>query len=114
MNSPEQIKNDAMELFDTANIFDNSNTHVIERYHDFFAQDEVQDILKNEEIVQSARILFDNSLNISTASKMGYMHRNTLIYRIEKIKRVIGLDIRIFKEALVFVNMLLIYDFFQV
>ncbi len=112
--SAEQIKSTALELFDTANIFDNSNTHVIERYHDFFAMDEVQDILSNQEIVHSARVLFEYSLNISTASKMGYMHRNTLIYRIDKIKRMIGLDIRIFKEALVFVNMLLIYDFFQV
>lgn len=114
MNKPNEIKKAAMELFDTGNIFDDANTHVIERYHDFFALVPVQDILKNEDIIKSARILFDYSLNISEASKMGYMHRNTLIYRIEKIKRTIGLDIRIFKEALVFVNMLLIYDFFQV
>ena len=64
--------------------------------------------------MQSAKILFENSLNISEASKMGYMHRNTLIYRIEKIKKMIGLDIRVFKEAIVFVNMLLIYNSFQV
>ncbi len=114
VDQAEKIKQTAMELFDTGNIFNNSTTHVIERYHDFFSQENIQNILNNQDIVQSAKILFENSLNISEASKMGYMHRNTLIYRIEKIKKMIGLDIRVFKEAIVFVNMLLIYNSFQV
>ena len=48
-------------------------------------------------------------LNLSHASASSYVHRNTLIYRIEKVNRVIGLDLRNFEDCLIFVNMREIY-----
>ena len=67
-------------------------------------------MLNSEELLKSATVLLENNLNITSASRMGYMHRNTLIYRIEKIKRLSGLDLRVFDEAVVFQNLVLIYN----
>ncbi|MCI5714422.1 MAG: helix-turn-helix domain-containing protein [Firmicutes bacterium] len=84
-----------------------------EEYKDFFAIKTVESLLKDEELVKTATLFFDNSLNISTASKVGFMHRNTLIYRLDKINKLIGLDIRNFKDAVVFENMLICYEKYE-
>ena len=45
---------------------------------------------------------FDNNLNVSETSRKLFVHRNTLVYRLEKIKRLTGLDLREFDDAIVF------------
>ena len=45
---------------------------------------------------------FDNNLNVSETSRKLYVHRNTLVYRLEKIKKITGLDLREFDHAIVF------------
>jgi carbohydrate diacid regulator len=45
---------------------------------------------------------FENSLNVSETSRKLFVHRNTLVYRLEKIKRLTGLDLREFEQAIVF------------
>ena len=60
----------------------------------------VKKFLSDEELVYTAEHFFQSNLNISQASKSGYMHRNTLLYRIEKIEKILGLDIRKFEDAL--------------
>lgn len=45
---------------------------------------------------------FDNNLNVSETSRKLFIHRNTLVYRLEKIKRLTGLDLREFDDAIVF------------
>jgi carbohydrate diacid regulator len=45
---------------------------------------------------------FENSLNVSETSRRLFVHRNTLVYRLEKIKRITGLDLREFEQAIVF------------
>lgn len=45
---------------------------------------------------------FENSLNISETARKLFVHRNTLVYRIEKIKKLTGLDLRNFEDAIVF------------
>ncbi|MCR8744974.1 PucR family transcriptional regulator [Romboutsia lituseburensis] len=44
----------------------------------------------------------ENDLNISKTSSYLFLHRNTLIYRLEKIKEILGLDIKTFKDAFIF------------
>ena len=46
------------------------------------------------------RRFFENNLNISETARQLYLHRNTLVYRLEKIEKQLGLDIRRFEEAL--------------
>ena len=45
---------------------------------------------------------FDNNLNISETARQLYVHRNTLVYRLERIEKAIGLDIRTFDDAMTF------------
>ena len=59
-------------------------------------------ILKDEELMNTADVFMKNSLNISETSRSMYMHRNTLIYRLDKIENATGLNIRHFSDALTF------------
>ena len=44
-------------------------------------------------------MFFENSLNVSETSRKLFVHRNTLVYRLEKIKKLTGLDLREFDDA---------------
>ena len=48
------------------------------------------------------RIFFENNLNLSETSRQLYVHRNTLVYRFEKIQKKFGLDLRTFEDAMTF------------
>ena len=56
----------------------------------------------NEEILHTATVFLDNNLNVSETARQLYIHRNTLVYRIEKLKEATGLDVRVFDDALTF------------
>lgn len=62
----------------------------------------IPDILENDEAMSTVNQFFDNSLNISETARQLYVHRNTLVYRLERIEKAIGLDIRRFDEAMTF------------
>lgn len=57
----------------------------------------------DSELVRTCMCLFENDLNVSRAADRLYMHRNTLIYRIGKLKRKTGLDVRVFADAVTFI-----------
>lgn len=61
-------------------------------------------ILLDEDLVNTAKLFLENNLSIAKASEAGFMHRNTLIYRLGVIERLIGLDIRKFNDAVVLNN----------
>ena len=56
----------------------------------------------DEEMLTTIKAFFDNGLNISETARQLYVHRNTLIYRLEKIEKTIGLDIRNFENAMTY------------
>ena len=58
--------------------------------------------MMTEEILETIRVFFRNDLNLSTAARQLYIHRNTLLYRMEKIRKATGLDLRKFEDAAVF------------
>ena len=45
---------------------------------------------------------FENNLNVSETARKLFVHRNTLVYRLEKIKKITGLDLREFDDAITF------------
>lgn len=59
-------------------------------------------VFKDDEIVETAEEFLNNNLNISETARVLYIHRNTLMYRIDKIEKHTGLDIRKFGDALTF------------
>ena len=55
-----------------------------------------------EENVVTIQKFFENNLNISETARQLYVHRNTLVYRLERLEKAIGLDIRRFDDAMTF------------
>ena len=53
-------------------------------------------------MLDTVRVFFDNDLNLTAASKQLFIHRNTLNYRLDKIKKDFGLDLRSFRDAVIF------------
>ena len=64
--------------------------------------------LFNDEMVHTIESFFDNSLNLSETARKLYIHRNTLVYRLEKVQHAIGLDLRNFDDAVTFKMMMLL------
>jgi carbohydrate diacid regulator len=64
--------------------------------------DTIPEILSDEEAMSTINKFFENSLNISETARQLYVHRNTLVYRLERIQKAIGLDIRNFEDAMMF------------
>lgn len=63
---------------------------------------EQQQIDLDEEMLVTIERLFENNLNISETARQLYVHRNTLVYRLERLEKLIGLDIRTFEDAMMF------------
>ena len=64
--------------------------------------DKVPEVLEDEEAMSTINKFFENNLNISETARQLYVHRNTLVYRLERIEKEIGLDIRKFDDAMTF------------
>lgn len=64
----------------------------------------------DEETLSTVDKFFENSLNISETARQLYIHRNTLVYRLEKIQKQTGLDVRVFEDALTFKIALMVAD----
>ncbi len=56
----------------------------------------------DQETLFTIQKFFENNLNVSETSRRLFVHRNTLVYRLEKIKKLTGLDLREFDDAIVF------------
>lgn len=67
------------------------------------------DIFEEEELT-TVYTFFDNNLNISETARRLYVHRNTLVYRLEKIQKKTGLDVRVFDDALTFKIAMMVAD----
>lgn len=63
-----------------------------------------------EETLSTVEKFFENNLNISETARQLYVHRNTLVYRLEKIQKQTGLDVRVFEDALTFKIALMVAD----
>lgn len=64
----------------------------------------------DEETLITVDKFFENSLNISETARKLFVHRNTLVYRLEKIQKQTGLDVRVFDDALTFKIALMVAD----
>ncbi|MBE6568633.1 MAG: PucR family transcriptional regulator [Ruminococcaceae bacterium] len=69
----------------------------------------LQEVFKNgsldsldRETLMTIQSFFENNLNVSETSRKLFVHRNTLVYRLEKIRKLTGLDLREFDHAITF------------
>ena len=67
----------------------------------------------DEELLTTVQKFFDNNLNVSETSRQLFVHRNTLVYRIEKLHQATGLDIRKFEDALTFKIALMVVNYMR-
>lgn len=65
-----------------------------------FKRDSIESL--DQETLFTIQRFFENNLNVSETSRKLFVHRNTLVYRLEKIKKLTGLDLREFDDAIVF------------
>lgn len=108
-NTNEKIK----EIFSTPFILQCYSVNNLSLYNELFTKDEIKELMENEEIRKTAELFLNNDLNLTQASKNAFMHRNTMIYRIEKIEHITGLNIKKFKDAVIFANMVEVYKKFS-
>lgn len=67
----------------------------------------------DEETLSTIYKFFDNSLNVSETARQLFVHRNTLVYRLEKLQKTTGLDIRVFEDALTFRIALMVANYMK-
>lgn len=67
----------------------------------------------DDETLQTINMFFDNNLNVSETARQLFVHRNTLVYRLEKLDKSTGLDIRRFDDALTFKIALMVENYLQ-
>ena len=67
----------------------------------------------DDETLTTINKFFENNLNVSETSRQLYVHRNTLVYRIEKLQKSTGLDIRTFDDALTFKIALMVLNYMK-
>lgn len=67
----------------------------------------------DEETLTTINKFFDNNLNVSETSRQLFVHRNTLVYRIEKLQKSTGLDLRNFDDALTFKIALMVANYMK-
>ena len=67
----------------------------------------------DEETLNTLNKFFENNLNVSETARQLYVHRNTLVYRIERIQESTGLNLRSFDDALTFKIAMMVYDYMK-
>ena len=75
-------------------------TRVRDVLREVFKQGSIESL--DQETLFTIQRFFENNLNVSETSRGLFVHRNTLVYRLEKIKKLTGLDLREFDDAIVF------------
>lgn len=67
----------------------------------------------DDETLVTINKFFENSLNVSETSRQLYIHRNTLVYRLDKIQKATGLDLRVFEDAITFKIALMVVKYMK-
>ena len=67
---------------------------------EIFVEDSIESL--DKDLLSTIQCFFENSLNVSETSRKMFLHRNTLVYRLDKIQKITGLDIRDFDDAITF------------
>ena len=76
--------------------------------HEVFKRGSIESL--DHETLFTIQKFFENNLNVSETSRKLFVHRNTLVYRLEKIQKKTGLDVRVFEDALTFKIAMMVAD----
>ncbi len=79
-------------------------------YSNNLIDDKFRSIMENEDLRRCVEYFFDCDLNIAETSRKSFLHRNTLLYRLDRIQSLTGLNIRHFDDAVTFKILMLLYN----
>ncbi len=77
------------------------NPDMAANYHGLLFNQETNRLF-SEEMLHTIEMFFKKDLNLSETARQLYIHRNTLVYRLDKVQRALGLDLRNFDDAVTF------------
>lgn len=106
----QTLKDKLLNMFNTYNLINCFNESHVSPYREVINHPNVKMLLKDKELLDTLNSFFENDLNITYTSKKLFLHRNTLIYRIEKIKKMVELDIRKFENAIIIKNLMYVNE----
>ncbi len=82
--------------------FEDLPKYKLGEYLNMLMDNDAKEIFSDEDMINTAEEFLENSLNVSETSRKLFMHRNTLTYRLDKIEKMTGLNIRKFPDAVTF------------
>ena len=109
LDSGETLTQKINTMFATERLIGHFSGENQGEYKTLLSHKNVQAIFRDRSIMQTVSAFFGNGLNISKTSEKTYMHRNTLNYRIDKIEKFLGLNLKLFDHAVLFRNMLIVF-----
>ena len=116
-DSCEAIFNDfeknVRALFETEHLMQCFDPNNRVKYFEVINNPKIQEVFNDEDMLSTIQNFFKYDLNIAKTSQEGYMHRNTLMYRLDKVKKLTGLNLKGFDDAMVFMNLITVYNFFK-
>jgi carbohydrate diacid regulator len=83
-------------------ILEDMPRYKLSEYLDTLMEINAREIFADEEMINTAEEFLENNLNVSETSRKLYLHRNTLMYRLDKIEKLTGLNLRKFSDAVTF------------
>ncbi len=102
----------SFKQFLIAKILEDLPKDKLEEYVGLLSDEGIKELLSDTEITLTAKEFLENNLNASQTARKMFLHRNTLSYRLDKIQRETGLNIRNFSDAVTFrlINLLMSVD----
>jgi carbohydrate diacid regulator len=90
-------------------MLEDASVQKLEEYFSQLTDESAKEIFEDEEMLSTAEEFLQHNLNAAETSRNLYMHRNTLLYRLEKIEKATGLNIRQFSDAVSFRVLTVLY-----
>ena len=106
----QTLEEKILNMFSPENLISCFSEDNFDMYKQITDHENVQMILNDADMMFTVNAFFDNSLNLSKTSGISFMHRNTLIYRLDKVHKLTGLNLKNFDHAVVFKNLILINE----
>lgn len=79
-------------------------------YRNLLIDDNFKSIMEDADLAKCVEDFFKYDLNVAETSRKSYLHRNTLLYRLDKIEHLTGLNLRCFDDAVTFRILMIIYN----
>ncbi len=106
----QTIEEKIIQMFSPENLISCFSQKNFEEYKKVIDHANIQIIINDVDLMKTIYAFFENNLNTSVTSAKAFMHRNTLNYRLDKVKKHTGLNLKGFEHAVVFKNLIIIND----